>query len=278
MRLARCWWPDISIDWLERWPAWQVTHEDGGVRVDSGSIAPGDVLVTDARQSMAIAVARIGRITLSPQSTLRLLETRSGKHRVSLDSGHLRARIWAPPGTFGVTDGTTDVIDLGCDFDMWKYADGSARVYVRSGWIAWRVAAQEILLPAGFGLHFDAQHASTPLRPHASPAFASAVEALEKALAQSGQESSAARAAADAVASEAEDADGFTLLSLLSQHPQLVHGKLYDRLARALGTSGHDESHRAAWAAGDHDAINAWWQRMPTQPKHWWANWSDIVF
>ena len=177
-----------------------------------------------------------------------------------------------------MTDGTTEVIDLGCDFDLWKQADGSGRIFVRSGWVAWRVGAHEILLPAGFGLRFDSLHASTPMRPLASAAFASAIDALERTLVQSGPESSAAIAAANAVAARADDADAFTLLSLLSQHPQLAHGALYGRLAHALGLPGDDASHRRAWAAGDQTAINAWWQRMPTQPKRWLANWSDVLF
>ena len=264
------------VAWNDGQP-WKVTYAiDSGAR-HRDHLAPGETLATDARQSLTIAVARIGRITLSPDSTLRLLETRSGRHRVRLDVGHLRARIWAPPESFGVTDGTTEVIDLGCDFDLWKHADGSGRILVHSGWVAWRLASQEVLLPAGFGMRFDAMQASTPVRLHASRAFAHALETLDAALAQPGPLSGAAHAAADSVAERADDADAFSLLSLLSRHPSLAGGALYARLARALGTPADDARHRAAWTTGDHDAIDTWWRKLPTRPKTWWLNWSDVL-
>lgn len=239
-------------------------------------LAPGGAIETGARESLSIAVARIGRIELSPQSRLRLLETRSGRHRVSLDGGHLRARIWAPPGYFGVDENGAEVIDLGCDFDLWKNADGSGRVYVRSGWVAYRVGEREVLLPSGFAMDFDAQRALTPLRPEATPAFVQAVREFERSLGTGHDPSVNAVALAERVATNATDADAFTLLSLLTQNPELARGVLYPRLARALGQPG-DAAHRAAWIAGDRAAIDAWWRRMPTQPKHWWSNWADAL-
>lgn len=264
--------------------AWRLAWSDGRPwRVEASAaasvparLAPGATLDTGAQESLTIAVARIGRIELSPRSTLRLVETRGGQHRVALDRGHLRARIWAPPGYFGVDAGAAEVVDLGCDFDVWKGADGRGRVYVRSGWVAYRLGAQEVLLPSGFAMEFDARRASTPLRPEAPPAFVQAVRELERAL-EATADPLAAREPAGRVAAAAADTDAFTLLSLLTRHPALADGPLYARLARALGVSADDSAHRAAWAAGDQAAVGAWWRRMPTQPKHWWSNWSDAL-
>lgn len=240
-------------------------------------LAPGGVLETGARESLSVAVARIGRIELSPQSRLRLLETRSGRHRVSLDGGHLRARIWAPPGYFGVDEGAAEVVDLGCDFEVWKGADGRGRVYVRSGWVAYRLGAEEILLPAGFAIDFAGGRATTPLRAEATAAFAQALREFERTL-EAGDRAAAEVAASSArVAATADDADAFTLLSLLTRHPSLAQDALYPRLARALGVVADDTAHRAAWTAGDQAAIDAWWRRIPRQPKHWWWNWSDAL-
>lgn len=238
-------------------------------------IAPGERVRAGAGQVLDIAVARIGRIAVSPGSTVRLLETRAGHHRVALDSGHLRARIWAPPGQFRVSSGAAEVIDLGCDFDLWQQPDGSGRLHVRSGWIAHRVGTQEVLVPAGYGLRFHTGHADTPMHAEASVVFAAAVAALGHALGQSGAESAPALAAAVRVAEAAADSDSFTLLHLLSQHPRLADGPLYPRLAAALAAPADDPGHRAAWAAGDADAINRWWHRLPVQPKAWWRNWAD---
>lgn len=256
---------------------WRVTTNAAGESASPGVLAPGNLLETDQQQSLSIAVARIGRISLSPGSRLRLLETRSGKHRVSLESGHMRARIWAPPGYFGVSDGAAEIVDLGCDFDVWKRADGSGRVYVRSGWIDYGVGSYEVLVPAGFALAFSAERPFTPMRPEATPEFAMAVTTLEQAITQSGADASAALAASKAVAEAAQDADGFTLLSLLTQYPPLAKGDLYPRLAIAFKTAEDDQGHRSAWAAGNTHAMNRWWDLYPTQPKDWWRNWTDAL-
>lgn len=261
------------LGWSDGAP-WQVTGD--GDTVVSGVVAPGGLLETDAQESLRIAVARIGEITLSPASTLQLVETRAGKHRVDLQQGHMRARIWAPPGYFGVADGNSEVVDLGCDFDLWKQPDGRGRVYVRSGWVAYRVAAHEVLVPAGYGMQFDAEHPSTPMRPEAAAAFVQAVRHLERALATRDVSPRDTLAASAAVAHAAQDADAFTLLALLSEHPRLADGDLYPRLAQALKTTQNDAEHRSAWIAGRRAAIDAWWTLLPTSPKRWWANWSDV--
>ena len=261
------------LAWSDGAP-WRVTNPvDRGV---SAIVAPGGLLETGTQESLRIAVARIGEITLSPDSMLQLVETRAGKHRVDLQHGHLRARIWAPPGYFGVADDRSEVIDLGCDFDLWKQPDGSGRVYVRSGWVAYRVAAHEVLVPAGYAMQFDAEHPSTPLRPEADIAFVQAVQVLERALATPETSPRETRAASDAVARVAQDADAFTLLALLSDYPRLADGDLYPRLAQALKTTQNDTEHRAAWIAGRRTAVDAWWALLPIQPKHWWANWVDV--
>lgn len=274
--LAACLVLYAGYAWRLSWSAGAPWRVAASTAATPSQLVPGATLQTGARDARTIAVARIGRIELSPQSSLRLVETRSGQHRVALDRGHLRARIWAPPGYFGVEAGAAEVVDLGCDFEVWKAADGRGRVYVRSGWVAYRLGAQDVLLPSGFAMDFDAQHASTPLRPAAAPAFVQAVRDLDAAL-DAAADAAAAEAVAGRVASAAADADAFSLLSLLTRHPSLARGALYPRLARALGVTADDAAHRDAWRGGDASAIDAWWQRMPTQPKRWWSNWADAL-
>src|SRR5690606_20607926 len=114
---------------------WPVSHGSADAR-PRARLVPGADVVTRDGEHARITVARIGHITLSPHSRLRLLETAGGRHRVALDRGHLRARIWAPPGYFRVAAGTAEVVDLGCDFELWQQEEGEGRVLVRSGWIS----------------------------------------------------------------------------------------------------------------------------------------------
>jgi hypothetical protein len=261
------------LSWSEH-RAWTV-RSVGGPAPASARMAPGDVVRAGTDQVLDIAVARIGRVAVSPGSTVRLVETRAGRHRMALDSGHLRARIWAPPGYFSVASGTAEVVDLGCDFDLWQQPDGSNRLFVRSGWVAHRVGTREILVPAGYALGFDARLHDTPLRPDATAAVVEATAELVRAIGDPGAGSAQARAAADSLARAATDADRYTLLHLLTQYPELASGPLYPRLAVALATAADDRTHRAAWVAGDRAAIDRWWHRLPVQPKSWWRHWAD---
>lgn len=261
------------LSWQEG-AAWRVRGDGASSYV--AQLRSGDWLQTSDGESFDIDVARIGRVTLSPGSRLQLVETRRARHRVRLESGHLRARVWAPPGYFGVDSGSAEVVDLGCDFDLWKAQDGRGRVYVRSGWVEYRVARRDVLLPAGYELRFDDSHPAAPLRPDASPAFAAAVLSLQSRL-DAGESVEAMRADADRIAALARSTDAYSLLYLLSQRHALADTALYARLAQALGVTADDTAHRAAWARGDIAAINRWWDEYPTQPKRWWANWADAL-
>lgn len=233
-------------------------------------LKPGAWLHTGTGESLRVQVARIGRLLLSAGSSMELLQTGGGQHRVELRQGHLHARIWAPPGYFGVRSGMVEVVDLGCEFELWRQPDGSGRVLVHSGWIAWRQGDDEVLVPAGYQLEFHTDRRGTPQRPQPDPAFSDALQTLELALANP----SALPAAAAQLALQSQDADAYTLLHLLSQHPQLAGTELYPRLAKALRTPA-DQAHRHAWQRGELQAMNRWWQLLPTSPKHWWHNWAD---
>lgn len=253
-----------------------VRHERPANEMET-TLRPGETLKTADDESATISVARIGSIALSPDSSLRLVETETGKHRVTLEHGHMRARIWAPPGYFAVSTGAGEVIDLGCDFDLWKNQDQSGRLFVRSGWVAYRVGTEDNLVPEHYALSFAGDIAQTPLRPDAPAAFVSATHDLDHVIESQDQDASAVDAAAIRVANTARAEDAFTLLSLLSRQPELARTALYPRLGTALGVRTTDPAHRQAWEAGNHLAIDAWWKKMPIQPKRWWVNWTDAL-
>lgn len=242
----------------------------------TAELRPGEWLQSDAERAIDIDVARIGRVTLSPDSKLQLVETRSGRHRLRLASGHLRARIWAPPGQFGVESGRVEVVDMGCDFDVWKQTDERGRVYVRSGWVEYRFGTRDVLLPSGYQLTFDGARPSVPLRPDASPEFMASVLKLQQRL-DANEAISALSTETDRAAALSRPQDSYTLLYLLSQRHALAETALYPRLAESLGVDADDAAHRAAWARGDIAAVNRWWNAYPTQPKRWWANWADVL-
>ncbi len=259
----------LRLQWEAAAP-WSVQGPDGEA---AGQLGVGETLQT-THSAKLLDVARIGQLQLAPGSRLVLTDTRRGRHRVSLAEGHLRARIWAPPGWFGVTDAHSELIDLGCEFDLWKHADGSGRVAVHSGWIVYRAGRDETLVPEHYTIGFRSDGIDTPLHVAATPALRNAVQAMDARF-RLGQPADAALA--QAVADAATDNDAYTLLVLLTREPALASGPLYSRLAEAFGLDGSNARHRAAWAGGNRHAIDAWWDALPRPPKQWWRYWRDAL-
>lgn len=260
------WWP-WRLAWTDgaAWPVAGLAHID--------ALPLGGELATSEGEHARIEVARIGSLAVSPDTRLSLVETRGGHHRIALDHGHVRARIWAPPGHFGVRTGDAEVIDLGCEFDLWATTDGHGRMLVRNGWVMHAAGGRETLVPAGHAIVFDDNHAGIPRRGDIPAALDAAIDRVDRAM------STGARAvdAEQAIAAQATHADAFALLSLLTRYPELADGPLYPRLARLLDVPADDTQHRTAWRAGSIHAIEAWWDRIPRPPKQWWRNWRDAL-
>lgn len=233
----------------------------------------GQTLIIPANQSAVVRIARIGSMQLAPGARIKLSDTRSGHHRLELLEGTLRARIWAPPGYFGITTGASETIDLGCEFEMQRDAQGTGSIHVTSGWVMHAVNGQETLVPAGSTLRFDAERSGIPFAITATTEFRNAVDQLDLSMAR-GKRAPAVEAR---IANDAAVTDRFTLLTLLTRYPTLASGPLYPRLANEFGEIPLDPKHRSAWQQGSVHAMNQWWEQMPRPPKAWWLNWRDAV-
>jgi len=261
----------LRLQWAAARP-WPVQVSAAGQAARTSTLAVGQALDLSGQQRALLQVAGIGRVQLEPGSRLRLLETSSGQHRVELQQGRMKARIWAPPGHFGVVGGGALLLDLGCEFELDIDPDRNGRLAVLSGWVQLERGGHEILVPQGYRLDFDAQHLQTPVRVSANPDLRRALLRLDQALRIGTQ----VDASADTAAALAEHADVYSLLSLLTRHPELARTQLYPRLSEALDRP-LDARERAAWAAGDSETINRAWQRLPQPPKAWWRHWRDAL-
>ncbi|HRF82881.1 MAG: hypothetical protein J0L89_00430 [Xanthomonadales bacterium] len=263
---------------LALWLPWRLQWNEGahwavvaGAGAAPGALEVGTTWATSERQTATIRIARIGSMQVLPDTRIRLRDTRSGHHRLELVEGRVRARIWAPPGYFGVAAGAGETLDLGCEFEMSRDVRGAGSIQVASGWVMHRVGGQETLVPAGSTLAFDDVRSGIPLAIHAGADFREAVRRLDLAM----LEGRRAPGLESAVAAGAAAEDRFSLLALLTRYPELASGPLYPRLAALLGEPGDDPQHRQAWQAGNAQAMEAWWARIPRPPKAWWLNWRD---
>ena len=273
---ARTWYQQ-RLHWDTGRP-WQMVSQQGEVRIDGrkadarAALAIDESLETGANTVTRLRAAGIGEIAIGGGSRLRLVETRTGRHRMQLQQGTLWARVWAPPGQFGVGVAGADVIDLGCEFLLTVDADGNGSLSVRSGWVMIDNDRREVLVPQGTRVRLHGSGAAgTPYTNDADKAFVAALDAID---ARSGMvDPGGVEVRALIAASRPQDA--ITLLSLLQGYPQLAAGPLFERMTQLLPDV---PASRAAWQT-DHDAqLDAWRHALPyPRIKRWWTQWPDAL-
>ena len=101
----------------------------------------------DGATTASIDIARLGTMTVLPNSNVTLNATASAKHLLQLDRGSMRVRVWAPPSRVVVSTPAGDVIDLGCVFTLSVVA-GTAHITVETGWVQLENGTGEVLVPA----------------------------------------------------------------------------------------------------------------------------------
>ena len=125
----------------------------GNVRIggdhisDKGSIAVGETLETGSSSKAKISVAMIGEVELDPNTSIRLVQTRSTEHRLALNRGGIHARISAPPRLFFVDTPSAEAIDLGCEYTLEVDNAGRSLLHVTLGEVALVRNGREVYVP-----------------------------------------------------------------------------------------------------------------------------------
>ena len=267
-------WFQQRLHW-EAGAPWQVIAQQGDVRIDgraqqASALAPEGTLQTGANAMTRLRAAGIGEVAVGAGSRLRLVETRTGHHRVQLEQGSLWARVWAPPGQFGVGVAGADVIDLGCEFLLKVDADGNGSLSVLSGWVQVDNLRREVLVPQGTQVRIHGDGAAGT--PHAFGASGTFVAALDAIDARNGDVDPHGDEIRRLLAAS-QQRDAISLLVLLRDYPQLAEGPLFERLAALLPMP---QATRDAWRTDRMAVLNAWWDTLPyPRVKRWWTQWPD---
>lgn len=221
--------------------------------------------------SARVDIARIGTMTVAPESALTLAETTSSRHRVRLDRGSVSVRIWAPPGIFAFHTPAGMIRDLGCIFDLAVDGEGTARVRVDTGWVQMQNAYGESLVPAGAVSEMrPLARPGVPIYRDASDVFAGAVRAAENA------GDTAARREVDRIVRTARRRDALTLLMLANVSATDMKRILLARAAE-LWPPPSDVSIDAI-ISGDRNQLWKWHASLDLPPiKSWWRNWKDAL-
>ncbi len=237
----------------------------------AAALAPGAELRTGADGEAWLGIARIGRLHVAPGSRLRLDATRAGHHRLRLFEGRVHARVWAPPGHFGIAVAGGELVDLGCEFTVEVDAAGDGLLEVHSGWVMLEAGGHEALVPAGARLALrGGEPAGLPYDAGASPRFLAALGRV-----QAGDGVDPQGAEIRELLASAGPRDAISLLSLLQRQPALAAGPLFDDLRARLGASSVVRADVLARRAG---ALDAWWDALPyPRAKQWWWQWRDAL-
>ncbi|HYV62034.1 MAG TPA: FecR domain-containing protein [Bryobacteraceae bacterium] len=210
-------------------PSWEVVRLDGSPSVgskplaDTGRIAVGEWLQTDASSSARIQIGQIGTVEVEPNSRVRLIAAKPNEHRLSLARGEISAVVSAPPRLFFVDTPASTAVDLGCAYRMKTDESGSGLLRVTVGWVALEWKGRESLVPAGAICRTKSEAGP------GIPYFSDASQALQDALAAFDFEKGGSEAVS-MVLGESRVRDTLTLWHLLSRVDSDERSRVFDRM------------------------------------------------
>jgi len=250
---------------------WTVTAARGApvVRDSAGAIAPGrlgrgGVVETDARSSAVLAVGRIGRAELGPDSRLRLLDADASEHRLALERGTMHASIDAPPRYFLVQTASALAVDLGCVYTLTADERGNGLLTVEQGEVELQLGDVTVAVLAGNAASLrNARGPGLPYPVRASDALRRAVAAYDA--------DPASDAAVDRVLAAADAHSTITLWHLLRRASPAARERVYARLASIAPPPATVTRERVL--RGESGALQRW--RTDLQPSWrvdppWW--------
>jgi hypothetical protein len=259
----------ITTQWRWSWPAGRAWTIAAATASLPNQLNVGAALTLSGSDRADVKIARIGTLQVEGDARLTLQSTQGVRHRLTLDRGTVRVRVWAPPGSVVFRTPAGEVIDLGCEFDLTAEPSRSI-VHVRSGWVQLENGVAETLVPAGATSEMTTGRAPTvPVYADANPRFIEAVLALQNA-------DTADRAAALAtVRSLARERDVLTLLMLVARNLP-GSSELATRAAELFPPpSGVTVN---GIIRGDRDGLWRWRETLPLPPpKGWIRNWRDAL-
>ena len=251
--------------WRWSWPdgrAWTINAAQSTMT----QLAVGSTLRTAASEAALVRIARIGTMQIAGDTTVTLRSTASNRHRLVLEEGRVRVRVWAPPFSVGFRTPAGEVSDLGCEFEL-TVTGGSSHARVLSGWVQLENLHGETLVPAGASSVMEVGvRPAVPVFDDAAPEFRDAVRAHERA---AEDESNTERLIAFA-----RPRDVFTLLHLV-QRRSPASTRLVARAAELVPPPAGIDPARVA--TGDIRGLDRWMDDLglPSPKGTWLWNWRD---
>jgi len=246
---------------------WQVDAVAGSPRVLGFALGrrlpPGGTLATDGHSAARLHVAGLGEVELAPDGELRRVRGHGPERRLALDHGSLRVRISAPPRWFVVETRSAVATDLGCAYTLDVGRDGSGRLAVTPGRVAFTDRGHESFVPAGLWCPVSAAGVGVPRREYASDRFLAGLARYEAHPAWTG--------AIDSLLAAAQAVDGITLWHLLPRAPGADRDKIAARLAAIVELPA--DATPARLVTLDARALDAAWNALGFGDAAEWRAW-----
>lgn len=210
--------------------AWEVARLEGTPRIadqhmtQSGQLAVGDWLETDAFSRARLTIADIGHAEIGPNSRLRLVATRQTEHRLEMTQGRMSAWVSAPPRIFIVETPSGTAVDLGCSYDLFVNEYGNGTIHVTSGEVSLEFDGKESFVPTG--AMCETRRGFGPGTSYSDLSS----EAVRKALRQFDFEKGGPNAV-NSILKNAMNVDAITLWHLLQRVDEPARETVYDRFA-----------------------------------------------
>jgi hypothetical protein len=229
---------------------------------DPSSVRSGQVIET-GRTCATLESESIGEVEIDPNSRLRLLAAKRGRHSLALDHGTIHAFIWAPPTKFVVDTPAANAVDLGCQYTLSVANDGKGFLSVELGWVAFQWKTIESFIPEGAACTTRVGHGPD------TPYFLDAPEALTKSLAEF--DLTGNQQAMRSVLSAARPRDALTVWHLLARTQGTERSEVFDRFAQLVNLPSGVT--REAILRGDRASLDAAWDALRLGNTSWWREW-----
>jgi hypothetical protein len=226
---------------------WRATQSSGMAIVPHSILRTGDIVRTE-RGSVRLQSPAVGTIDLGANTTVRLLENRSRRHRLALTAGTIHAKTTSQPGVFVIDTPKARAVDLGCEYTLTIAPGGGGELHVIAGWVDLTHGYET----QGYAQSLVPQGASAVIAPDGAlgvPVFDDAAPAFHQAIRNHDVRG---------IVAHARTRDAFTLLNFFRLASPDGCGILYDRLNQLV----------PAPASITRESVRDW---TPSSTELWWT-------
>jgi ferric-dicitrate binding protein FerR (iron transport regulator) len=158
---------------------WRATESSGVAVVPHSILRAGDIVRT-GNGTVRLRSPNVGTVDIGANTTLRLIENRTRRHRLALTAGTIHAKTTSMPGVLVIDTPRARAIDLGCEYTLTIASGGGGELRVIAGWVDLTHGYEQSLVPEGASAVITPEGAlSVPVFDDAAPQFRDAVRNFE---------------------------------------------------------------------------------------------------